>query len=261
MLKLKITLITFALLLSSCLRTVTPGEVGVKRKLGRLSGKIYKPGIYGINPFTTRIIKVPTRLINHEVNLESLPSKEGLSIATQVSILFHIVPDSAKTIVEKIGVENGKNIITNVLRSAAADVTSNYYAKDMHSGGKREEIERAIAKKMVGYLGSQGFVVDAVLLKSLRLPQGLTNSIEEKLRAEQDAQRMEFILNREKSEAERRKIEAEGIKEYNNIINQSLTDMLLKYKSLETFKDLSISPNSKTIITDGKTPFLINGDK
>ncbi|MCS6824633.1 MAG: prohibitin family protein [Cytophagaceae bacterium] len=256
--KIMLCAIAGMLLLTSCIRVVRPGEVGVKRKLGKLKEKIYPQGAYLLNPFLTRIIKVPTRVINIETTLESLPSKEGLSITTQLSILFHIVPDSAISIVSTVGVENGKTIIINVLRSAAADVTSSYYAKDMHSGGKREEIEKAIAEKMTHYLGRRGFVVDAVLLKSLKLPEGLTRAIEEKLKAEQEAQRMEFILNKEKSEAERKRIEAEGIKQYNHIINESLNENLLKYKSIEAFRELANSPNTKTIITNGGTPFLIN---
>jgi regulator of protease activity HflC (stomatin/prohibitin superfamily) len=236
---------------------VRPGEVGVKRKLGKLKPNNYTQGVYFINPFITRILKVPTRVINLEVNLDALPSKEGLSIATQTSILFHIVPDSARSIIANIGVENGKDVIINVLRSAAADVTSNYYAKDMHSGGKREEIEKAIGRKMTDHLGQLGFVVDAVLLKSIRLPIGLTQAIEEKLKAEQEAQRMEFVLNRERSEAERKKIEAEGIKQYNNIISESLTGKLLKYQAIEAFKQLSQSNNAKVIITNGSTPLII----
>jgi len=243
------------------LKIVRPGEVGVKRKMGKLKVRLYQPGSYAINPFTTKMIKVPVKVVNHEVNLESLPSKEGLSISTQLSILFHIIPDSVRSIISSIGIEDSRNIITNVLRSSAADVTSNYYAKDMHSGGKREEIEKAIARKMTTYLGQRGFVVEAVLLKSLRLPDGLTQAIEEKLKAEQESQRMEFVLTREKSEAERKKIEAEGIREYNKIVNESLNEILLKYKSIEAFRELSKSTNTKIIITDGKTPMLINEGK
>ncbi len=246
-----------ALLFSSCIRIVRPGEVGVKQKMGKLKSRIYKPGSYGVNPFTTRFLKVPIRVVNHEVNLEALPSKEGLSISTQLSILFHIVPDSVQSVISNIGLDNSRTIITNVLRSAAADVTASYFAKDMHSGGKREEIEKAIAFKMTEYLGKRGFIVDAVLLKSLRLPEGLTQAIEDKLKAEQEAQRMEFVLNREKSEAERKKIEAEGIKEYNRIVDESLNENMLKYKSIEAFRELSNSQNTKVIITNGKTPMLI----
>lgn len=257
-----LTLLLIApLVLSSCIKVIRPGEVGVKRKAGKLKPHVYEGGTYMINPFTTRMLKVPTRLINHEVLLEPLPSKEGLSISVQMSILFHIVPDSALHIVTNIGIDNSKSMITNVLRSSAADVTSNYFAKDMHSGGKREEIEQAISEKMMENLRPRGFIVDAVLMKSLRLPAGLTQAIETKLRAEQEAQQMEFVLNREKSEAERKRIEAEGIKEYNRIINESINQTMLQYKSIEAFRELSKSENAKVIITDGKTPMLINVDE
>ena len=254
-----ISLVFFALTIISCIRIIRPGEVGVKQKLGKLKGKIYRSGICVYNPFTTRILKVPVRVINLEVNLESLPSKEGLGISTQLSVLYHLVPDSAKSILANIGLQNTEKIIFNVLRSSAADVTSSYYAKDMHSGGKREEIEKTIASKMTHYIGSRGFVIDAVLLKSVKLPDGLTLAIEEKLKAEQEAQRMEFVLNREKSEAERKRIEAEGIKKYNEIVNSSLNENILKYMSIEAFKQLSNTPNTKIVISNGSNiPLLMD---
>lgn len=244
-------------LLTSC-ATVKQDEVGVKRRFGKLVPKILSPGLYTFNPFFSTVLKVPTRTINMQINLESLPSKEGLTIASELAILYHVKPEYAIKILESVGrISNGEQIILSVLRSAAADVTSKFYAKDMHTS-ERENIERAIATKMTEILGDRGFVIENVLLKSIRLPSGLAKAIEDKLESEQDAQRMEFILNKERREAERKRVEAEGVRDAQKIISEGLTNLLIQYKSLEVMQNLSTSPNTKIIITDGRTPYLIN---
>ncbi len=243
--------------LTSC-ATVKQDEVGVKRRFGKLVPKILSPGLYTFNPFFSTVLKVPTRTINIQINLESLPSKEGLTIASELAILYHVKPEYAIKILESVGrISNGEQIILSVLRSAAADVTSKFYAKDMHTS-ERENIERAIATKMTEILGDRGFVIENVLLKSIRLPNGLAKAIEDKLESEQDAQRMEFVLNKEKREAERKRVEAEGVRDAQKIISEGLNSLLIQYKSLEVMQNLSASPNTKIIITDGKTPYLIN---
>ena len=179
-------------------------------------------------------------------------------------------------------------LILPVFRSAASDVCSKYEAKSMHSS-KRAEIEGEIQKRLVEICEPKGFIIEAVLLKSITLPLGLSKTIEAKLEAEQDALRMQFILDRQKQEAQRQIIDAEGAKEVakiqaegrknatiidseakaagsvimaegtkraNELISQSLTPTILKFKQIEAFEKLSVSPNTKTIITDGKTPIV-----
>jgi regulator of protease activity HflC (stomatin/prohibitin superfamily) len=126
----------------------------------------------------------------------------------------------------------------------------------MHSG-KRSDIENAIFKKMQSNLEGSGMVVENVLMKSISLPTGLASSIEQKLRAEQDAMRMEFVLQQEKLEATRKIIEATGARDAQLIQAQGLTSEILKMRSIDAFDRLSKSPNAKIIITDGKIPFLI----
>ncbi len=245
------------LLLTSC-ATVMQDEVGVKRRFGKLVPKVLSPGLYTFNPFFATVLKVPTRTINMQIMLEALPSKEGLTIASELAILYHVRPEQAVKILESVGrISNGEQIILSVLRSAAADVTSKFFAKDMHTS-ERENIEKAIAAKMTEILGDRGFVIENVLLKSIRLPSGLAKAIEEKLEAEQEAQRMEFVLNKERREAERKRVEAEGVRDAQLIISEGLNDLLIQYKSLEVMQNLATSPNTKIIITDGKTPYLIN---
>jgi regulator of protease activity HflC (stomatin/prohibitin superfamily) len=186
----------------------------------------------------------------------SLPSKEGLSVQSQISILFRIQEKSVPSVIKNIG-SGFENIISNVFRSASADVCAQYYAKDMHSG-MRAEIEKAILNKMGETLNPQGIEIQAVLMKSIKLPDGLSNSIEQKLQAEQDAMRMEFILKQETLEAERKIIEATGAKDAQKILSEGLTDQIIKIRSIEAFLELAKSPNSKIIITDGKTPYLVD---
>jgi len=241
--------------LSSC-AVVRQGEVGMKRRLGVLHPTIIQPGAVGFNPFISTIIKMPIRTMNMEIS-SNLPSKEGLNVAAVISILYRIEPNKAPYIVENIGVGNEQNVISSVFRSTAADVCSRFFAKDMHSA-QRANIEKEIATQMNGLLVPRGFEIEAVLLKNIQLPAGLARAVEEKLEAEQDAQRMEFLLDREKREALRKKIEAEGIRDAQKIISEGLNKNIIEWQSIEAFRELSKSPNSKIIITDGKAPLMID---
>ena len=238
---------------------VRPGEVGVKQRLGKLKGNPKNQGLVFLNPFTTVLVKIPTRTVNKEITL-NLPSKEGLNVAAKISILYHVKKENAMNIINEVGRNYETVLILSTFRSASADVCARFYAKDMHSG-KRAEIEQAIKEQMADILKGRGFVIESVLLKSITLPSGLYSAIEAKLRAEQQAQQLEFILQRERKEAERKRIEAEGVRDAQMIIKEGITESNIEWRSLEVLKELSSSPNAKLIITDGKTPFLINGDE
>ncbi|NEN25054.1 prohibitin family protein [Cryomorpha ignava] len=238
----------------SCV-TIRQGNVGVKRTLGKIDPDFMEPGARLYNIFATKIITVPVRTENIEVTLE-LPSKEGLNVKADISILYHIEKSKATEIVGEIGMDYESTIILPVFRASAADVTAKYMAKDMHTGN-RFEIETAIKEQMMKIIGSRGFEIEAVLMKSIQLPQGLYKAIEEKLEAEQDAQRMEFILLKEKQEALRRTIEAEGIRDANQIISEGLTPQIIQYQTIEAYRELSKSPNAKLIIGNGQQPILL----
>jgi regulator of protease activity HflC (stomatin/prohibitin superfamily) len=239
--------------LASC-TIIRPGEVGVKQKIGKLSQGILEEGPHGYNPFTTRIIKAPIRTENLEIAL-SLPSKEGLNVSGEISILYRIEKTKVPHLIETVGLQY-ENIIRNVFRSASADVCAQFLAKDMHSG-KRAEIEDEIKNIMGKNLDDHGIVVEAVLMKSIKLPQGLYNSIEDRLEAEQDALRMQFILEQEKLEAQRKIIQAEGERDAQLIMAEGLSEEILKLRSIEAFLKLAESNGSKLIITDGgEIPFI-----
>jgi prohibitin 1 len=205
-----LTIVFLSMLFFSC-TVIRQGEVGVKRRLGKIDPQYVEQGPKTFNFLTTTILKVPTRTMNIEVKPD-LPSKEGLTIRSEISILYRIKPEAAPKIVQGIGLNYESEVILPVFRSAAADITAKFLAKDMHSG-ERTQIEGAIRKQMTEILEPKGFIIDNVLLKSIMLPPGLARTIEEKLQAEQEAQRMEFVKEREKRDAERRIIEAEGKKE------------------------------------------------
>lgn len=255
--KSSILLIGLLIVLGSC-RVVRQGEVGVKRTFGKIQEKPLMEGAKLYNPFISTIIKLPVRTVNMEVRLP-LPSKEGLTVQSEVSILYRMEGSYAPSVIENLGKNYEEVVIIPVFRSAVADVSSQYFAKDMHTG-QRSVIEKDIKKLMDAQLKDRGFVIESVLLKSIVLPPGLTKAIEEKLEAEQDAQRMEFVLNKERQEATRRIIEAEGIRDSQKIISEGLSPLLLRFKTIEAFNKLSTSPNAKVIITNGEQPLMVNGE-
>jgi len=247
-----------AALLTSC-AIIRPGDVGMKQRFGKLKGKTKTQGLMFYNPFTSSVVRVPIRTINKEIKL-NLPSKEGLNVRAEISILYHIEQDKVKDIISTVGRGYEKTLILSTFRSASADVCARFFAKDMHSG-KRGEIEKEIKKQMSILLKDRGFDIEAVLLKSITLPSGLYSAIESKLQAEQQAQQMKFVLQYQKQEAERKRIEAEGIRDAQLIIKEGISEGNIQWQSLQVLKEIATSPNAKLILTDGKTPVLINDDK
>jgi prohibitin 1 len=241
--------------LSSC-RVVRQGNVGVKRTLGKINENVLNEGARWYNPFVSTIIIVPVRTINMEVKLD-LPSKEGLNVEAEISILYHVDRTRATEVIATIGGDYEQAMILPVFRASSADVTARFMAKDMHTGN-RQGIENEIKNNMMQILEKRGFIIESVLMKSIKLPPNLYRAIEEKLEAEQLAQRMQFVLERERQEAERKKVEAEGIRDANRIIAEGLTPQIIQFQSLEVYRELSNSPNTKVIIGSGTTPLLID---
>jgi prohibitin 1 len=251
-----IYLIGISLIASSC-AVVRPGQAGVKQTLGKFSDKISTQGVIFYNPFVSKVIKESTQTNNIKLVL-SLPTKEGLSVNSEISILYRLEQQKIPTILENLG-QDYESVITSIFRSASSDVCAQFYAKDMHSG-MRAKIEEQIKSKMMINLEKQADGIDliAVLMKSIQLPSGLASSIEQKLQAEQDAMRMEFIIKQATLEAERKIIDAKGERDSQKILAEGLTPEIIKLRTIEAFSKLSQSPNSKVIITDGKAPLLIN---
>jgi len=243
-------------LFSSCV-TVNQTEIGVRRKQGRLQDNTLGSGMYSVGMFT-RIIKVPTSTVNLPI-IADLPTQEGLTVNTEMSILYQLKTSSIPALLKSVGEDYENVVILPVFRSVVRDVSSRFMAKDLHTS-ERAKIEKVIKEEMDKYLSQRGVIIEAVLLKSVKLPAELSSAIEQKLRAEQEAFRMQFVLDREKQEAERKKIEAAGIRDAQKIISEGLNPLLISWRSIEAFKELSKSNNTKIIVTDGRTPLLVQGD-
>jgi regulator of protease activity HflC (stomatin/prohibitin superfamily) len=272
--------------LLGCVR-VLQDEVGVKRRLGQIQDDVLYPGPNRVNTLNTKVFRLPTRTVNLELTL-GLPSKEGLTINSEISILYRINPELAPDILRNVGPNYEEALILPVFRSASADVCARYFAKDMHSA-QRAAIEEAIEARMMEVVEARGFVIESVLLKSITLPQGLARAIEQKLEAEQSSQRMQFVLEQERQEAERRviaaeadrqivrisaegqresaliqaegraeatKIEAAGTQQANDLLRSGLEPRVLEFMRIEAFRELSRSPNAKIIVTDGQGMIL-----
>ena len=247
------SLLAVLFVLGSC-TVIRPGQVGMKQQLGVLSDKTRTQGVVWYFPFTSKVVKTSLQIQDIELSI-SLPSKEGLSVTSQISILYKVNRTKAPALVRNVGLEF-RGIISNVFRSASADICAQYLAKDMHSC-MRSDIEKAIQIRMNEVLSPQGIDITAVLMKSIQLPVGLASSIEQKLQAEQEAMRMEFVLKSERLEAERKIIEANGTRDAQKILSEGLTDSILKLRGIEAFTELAKSPNAKVVVTDGQTPYLI----
>ncbi len=234
---------------------VRQDEIGVRTTLGRITSGPQGPGAQFVIPGVHSVLRVPGRVVNREVRLE-LPSREGLNVAAEVSILYRVVADSVPSILTTAGRDFEEDMVIPVFRSASADVAAQYMAKDMHSGS-RIGIEIAIRDKMAEVLARRGIIIENVLMKSIRLPADLARAVEQKLEAEQRSEQMRFVLDRERQEAERRTIEAQGVRDAQRILAEGLTPLVLSYQSIEAFRELARSPNTKVIVTDGKSPIFL----
>jgi len=235
----------------SC-RVVRPGELGIKQTLGKMHGGPQLPGTVFFNPFTTRVVKINTRIVESFQTLP-LPTKEGLSVNAEISLLYHIKPEEATNVYQKFGTNYQEVMVLSNFRATAREISARYYAKELYAT-ERQKVEKAIADELRSHIEQYGFIVDAVLLKDIVLPPQIMQAIESKVYAEQDALKMDFVIQKQKKEAERQKIEAEGIKAAQDILSQSLNEKILEYSRIKMYEALMSSGNSKVIITDGKTP-------
>lgn len=251
--------ITLALFFQQC-AIVRPGEIGIKQTLGKIKGKPFSQGVKWFNPFVTKVVKINVRTVE-SFNTLPLPTKEGLSVNAEISLLYHVKPESANDVYIKFGTNYEEVMVLSNFRATAREISARYYAKELYAT-ERNKVEAAIAEELRAHIAQYGFVIDAVLLKDILLPPQMVQAIQDKVNAEQAVLKMEFVIAQQKKEAERRIIEAEAIKKSQDIINSSLSDKQLQYNNIEMLKSLVNSPNSKIIITDGKAPqILTNTDK
>ncbi len=226
--------------------TVIPaGNVGVVDFFGTVSENTLKAGINFVNPFA-RVIKfsVKTQEIKEVMDV---PSKEGLTVQLEISVLYHLDPEKAAEVYKSVGENYQEIILEPQFRSVARGVTAGYEAKALYTS-EREMLAQIIMVDLAKLVMPRGIVIESSPLRRIGLPPGLTAAIEEKLRAEQESQRMQFVLTKEKQEAERKRIEAQGISDFQAIVTRGISDQLLRWKGIEATEKLAGSQNAKVVV-------------
>jgi prohibitin 1 len=243
---------------TSCVRT---GHVGVVSVFGRVTGQTLREGIHIVNPVANVTeLSIKTQEIKEKA---AVPSKEGLIMGLEASILYHLDPAQAATVYQQVGPTFAEVLLVPTFRSAMRAITAGNTAASLYSEG-REGIAQQILEDVRRQVTPRGIIVENVLLRDLQLPESLKHAIEAKQQAQQEAQRMEFVLQREKQEAERKRVEAAGIKDFQDIVSQGISEKLLEWKGIEATMELVKSPNSKVIIvgnTKNGLPLIYSGEK
>ena len=257
-----LVLLVLALVLASsatsCVRT---GHVGVVSVFGRVTGRTLSEGIHFVNPVSSVTeLSIKTQEIKERA---VVPSKEGLIMGLEASVLYHLDPTQASTVYQQIGPTFADVLLVPTFRSAIRAITAGNTAASLYSDG-REGIANQILEDVRRQVAPRGIVVENVLLRDLQLPESLKHAIEAKQQAQQEAQRMEFVLQREKQEAERKRVEAGGIKDFQDIVSQGISEKLLEWKGIEATMELVKSQNSKVIVVGNSRnglPLIYAGDK
>lgn len=237
--------IGIVVMLSQLIRVVPAGNVGVVDFFGTVSPVSRKAGINLVNPLA--------RVLNFSVKTQELkevmdvPSKEGLTVQLEISVLYHLDPAKAPEVYRTVGPNYEEIILIPQARSVARGVTASYDARALYTS-EREMLSKIIETELQKSVGERGIVIEATPLRRVGLPADLTKAIEEKLRAEQESQRMQFVLEREKQEAERKRIEARGIADFQQIVAQGISEQLLRWKGIEATEKLAASPNAKVVV-------------
>ena len=240
-------LVVFAVLAISQFFTQVPaGHVGVVDFFGIVSEKTLPPGISLVNPMA-RVHKFSTQTREHKENMQVL-SREGLTIGLEISVLYRLNPDSAARVYQTIsGGDYETIVLIPQFRSHSRSVTASFQASALYST-ERERLGLAIQEELARTVAVRGVIVESTPLRNVALPTQLTEAIEQKQRADQEAQRMEFVLLKERQEADRKRIEARGIADFQTIVAQGISEQLLRWKGIEATEKLSNSPNTKVII-------------
>jgi regulator of protease activity HflC (stomatin/prohibitin superfamily) len=238
---------------------VDTGNVGVLTKFGRVTGDVLPEGIHLIDPLkTSNELSVRTQ---EQKESASVPSSEGLIMTLEASLLFHLDRDKAADVYQRLGADYVAKIVEPTFRSALREATSSHGANALYTG-EREQVAKEMEANLSGQLAVRGVVVEKVLLRDIQLPESLKHSIELKQSAEQESLAMQFRLQKEKQEADRKRIEAQGIKDFQTIVAQGITPGLLEWKGIEATEKFAASPNSKVVIVGNQKnglPLVLGG--
>jgi prohibitin 1 len=234
------------LALTQCFTQVPAGHVGVVDFFGIVAQRTLPSGINFVNPLAS-VHKFSIQTDEHKETMQVL-SREGLTIGLEISVLYRLNPDSAARVYQTIVGGDYQNIILIPnFRSISRSVTASFQASALYST-ERERLGIAIQEELARTIAPRGITVEATPLRNVALPTQLTEAIEQKQRADQEAQRMEFILLKEKQEADRKRIEAKGIADFQTIVAAGISEQLLRWKGIEATEKLANSQNTKVII-------------
>jgi prohibitin 1 len=239
-----VVLIAIIFLFNSVIKVPT-GSVTVLTLFGRVTGEVLPEGIHVINPLkSANDLSIQTQEIKESA---SVPSAEGLVLSLDTSLIYHLNPEKAADVYQKVGLRYMDVLIEPNLRAAIREATASHTANALYSG-ERELVAKQIRDQLTTLLGQRGILVESILLRDIQLPQTLKTSIETKQQAEQEALAMNFRLQKEKQEAERKRIEAGGIRDFQQIVAQGISTQLLEWKGIEATENLAKSANAKVVV-------------
>jgi regulator of protease activity HflC (stomatin/prohibitin superfamily) len=239
-----LALVLIILLFSSITRVGT-GHVGVLTLFGKVTGETLGEGMHVINPLkTSNEMSIQTQSVKESA---SVPSSEGLMMALDTSLIYHLNPDRAADVFQKTGSDYEDKVIEPMLRAAIREATASHTANALYTG-EREMVAKQISDQLIAQLTPRGLTVESVLLRDIQLPATLKSSIEAKQQAEQEALAMNFRLQKETQEAQRKRIEAQGIRDFQQIVAQGISPQLLQWKGIEATETLAKSANSKVVV-------------
>lgn len=260
----------FAGVLLKSIVQIDAGNIGVKLLFGKVQNDVLYSGLHFINPLVeVRHMDIKTQ--NYTMSgIQDEGAKasddairvltaDGLEVTIDLTVLYKLLPSDAPKIVKETGADYTDKIVRPLTRTKIRDNAVYYEAVALYST-KRDEFQQRIFKSIEDDFAKRGLLLEQLLIRNITLPQSVKTTIEQKINAEQDAQKMQFVLQKEKQEAERKRVEAQGIADYQRIINQGLTDKQLQYEQIKAYLELAKSQNSKVIVMGkGNTPLIIDG--
>lgn len=256
-------------ILSSTFKQIDAGKVGVKSLYGSVQSDILESGLHVINPllditnFDVQTQNYTMSAIHTEGAQEGddairVLSNDGLEVVIDLTVLYRVVPEDAPKILKGIGENYTDKIVRPVTRTRIRDNAVYYDAVALYST-KRNEFQQRIFKSIEDDFKKRGLVLEQLLIRNINLPASVKTTIESKINAEQEAQKMQFVLQKEKQEAERKRVEAQGIADYQRIISSGLTDKQLQYEQIKAQKEIATSPNTKIIFMGkGSAPVILS---
>ena len=249
-------------------KQIEPGFVGVQKLFGKVNNNILESGLNVINPlvevetFDVRTQNYTMSAVHDEGDKTGddairVLAADGLEVVIDLTVLYKVIPNEAPRILKEIGTDYRNTIVRPICRTKIRDNAVYYDAVALYST-KRDEFQARIFKGIEDDLKSRGLILEQLLVRNITLPESVKAAIESKINAEQEAQKMTFVLQKEKQEAERKRVEAQGIADYQKILSTGLSDKQLQY---EMIKAIATSPNAKLIIMDSKksSPIIVDG--